>query len=154
MKAIIFILIAGLAAAAGASPQHPAPAAAAGTADSAVQAGLQGDEIESTWGIRVESVRLTASGLMLDFRYRVTSPDKARPLFQKPHDPFAVDIATSTTLPVPKVGNIGQLRSSVKEPQRDQVYFILFSNPGKIVKVGGKVRVVMSDFRADNLTVQ
>ena len=41
------------------------------------------EAIARTWGIRIESLRLSASGYMLDFRYRVVDERRAKPLFER-----------------------------------------------------------------------
>ena len=74
------------------------------------------DELEANWGVRVESIRLTAAGHMVDFRYRVIDPEKAATLTKRGREAFLVDEATGTKLPVP-VTKVGQLRGTGTLPQ-------------------------------------
>ncbi len=122
----------------------PVPAAAQ-------TAGLAG--IEERWGIHIESLRRTAGGLMLDFRYRVLDAGKAAALFRRQTRPYLVDQASGARLLVPSPPKIGPLRSS-NPPEEGRVYWMFFNNPGGLIQPGSKVTVVIGDFRAENLTVE
>jgi len=52
------------------------------------------DTLEKTWGVKILGVRLSAAGHLLDFRYRVTDPEKAVPLFHRKTKPYLVDEAS------------------------------------------------------------
>jgi len=110
------------------------------------------EQIEEQWGIQIEGIRLSAEGYMLDFRYRVTDPEKAKALFDRREKPYLIDQATGAKFIVPGPPKVGPLRTS-NPPQTDRTYFILFANPGRYVKQGNKVTVVIGDFRAEDLTV-
>ena len=112
--------------------------------------------LEEKWGIRIEAIRLSAGGYMLDFRYRVIDPDKAVLLTDPKIKPYLIDEASGARFMVPSGGKVGPLRSSFKSgaPEPGRIYFILFANPGKYVKQGNKVTVVIGDFKVENLTVQ
>jgi hypothetical protein len=109
--------------------------------------------IEEKWGIEVQRIKLTAAGHMLDFRFRVIDPEKARPLFTRQTKPYLIDRASGAKLVVPRPAKTGPLRSS-NEPMADRVYWMFFANPGKTVKAGGEVTVVIGDFQAEGLTVE
>jgi PAS domain S-box-containing protein len=109
--------------------------------------------IEERWGIRIASLRRTAGGYMLDFRFRVVDPEKAKPLFDRAVKPYLVDQATGARMVVPSPPKAGPLRTT-NPPQAEKSYFVLFANPGGQVRPGGKVTVVIGDFRAEDLTVQ
>src|SRR3990172_7542680 len=49
--------------------------------------------IEEKWGVRVLSIRQSAEGYMLDFRYRVIDAEKAAPLFDRKIKPHLIDEA-------------------------------------------------------------
>ena len=57
--------------------------------------------IEERWGVKPLSIRLSAEGYMLDFRYRVLDPEKAMPLFDRKIKPYLVDEATGAMFAVP-----------------------------------------------------
>lgn len=109
---------------------------------------------ENKWGVNVESIRLSSAGYMLDFRYRILDPEKATPLLSRKVKPHLVAQESGAKLIVPAPPKIGSLRQKSYQPILDKVYFILFSNPGRLVKPGDKVTVVIGDFRAEDLTVQ
>lgn len=104
------------------------------------------------WGIEILGVRQSAAGHMLDFRYRVVDAEKASPLFVRQTKPYLIDQASGKVLAVPNLAKVGPLRSS-NQPQAGRTYWMFFGNPG-VVKAGGKVSVVIGDFKVENLTVQ
>ncbi len=114
----------------------------------------QGLSIEEKWGIRVLNIRQSANGYMLDFRYRVLDPDKASHLFNRKEKPYLIDQESGARFMVPSSPKIGPLRQTSLKPIANRNYFILFANPGKYVKVGNKVTVVIGEFRAENLVVE
>ena len=145
--ALALALTAGCAT--GRRPQVDAVTGAGG-----VQAGEDDrSALEERWGVKVLSIGLSAGGYMLDFRYRVTDPQKALPLFDRRVKPFLVDEATGVTMVVPEPPKVGALRST-RPPQPERNYFMMFANPGAFLKKGGKVTVVIGDFRAERLVVQ
>lgn len=111
--------------------------------------------LEEKWGIRPESLRLSAAGHMLDFRYRVTDPVKAVKIVGDPHlTTYLLDHASKVKLGVPSTPKVGSLRQTDMTPKKDRIYFTIFSNLGGLVKAGSRVTVVMGDFKAENLVVQ
>jgi hypothetical protein len=110
-------------------------------------------DAEQRWGVQVQQIRLSAEGLMLDFRYRVVDKDKAAPLFSREIKPYLIDEATGAKFLVPDSPKVGSLRTT-RPPQNEKIYFIIFVNPGRYVKQGNKVTVVIGDFRAENLIVE
>ncbi len=124
-------------------PEEPAPAPAAGA----------GQTFEQRWGIEVLGIRLTAEGYMLDFRYRVLDPEKARPVFNRSVKPYLLHEGTGAKFMVPAPPKVGPLRASSNfEPNRN--YFMLFANPGRFVKRGDHVSIIVGEFKAEHLTVE
>ncbi len=109
--------------------------------------------MEAKWGIQIRGIRLTAAGHMLDFRFRVDDPDKAAPLFERRTKPYLISQSSGDRLEVPRPPKVGPLRSS-NPPMAGRVYWMFFGNPGKRVKAGDKVTVVIGEFKAENLTVE
>jgi hypothetical protein len=105
------------------------------------------------WGVELLGVRQTAAGYMLELRYRVMDPAKARPLFERKTKPLLVDEASGATFAVPTPPKTGALRNS-NPPLAGHTYWMFFANPGGYVKPGRRVSVVIGDFRADGLVVQ
>lgn len=115
--------------------------------------GSQAQSLEERWGVKVERAVLSAGGYMVDFRYRILDATKATPILNRSIKPYLIDQATGAKFMVPAPPKLGQLRSGgqIKE---DTVYYILFANPGKYVKSGNKVTVVVGDFEARDVVVQ
>jgi hypothetical protein len=122
-------------------------------APTAVPAALN-QQLAKDWGLQVLGIRQSAAGYMLDFRYRVLDPEKARAVLDRTI-PAKLEVARSgATLHVPRPPTTGRLRGGARFPQKDRNYFMFFGNPGKHVQPGDKVSVVIGDFRADDITVQ
>ena len=112
--------------------------------------------LEEKWGIQIESLRLSAANNLLDFRYRIIDPDKALPLVERKNKPSLIDQESGKTVGVPSGAKVGPLRQTVRygKPKEDRVYFVLFGNPGKFIKRGNKVTVVIGDLRVEDLVVE
>jgi hypothetical protein len=104
------------------------------------------------WGVEVIGVRPASSGYMLDFRYRIVDPVKARPLNDMKGKAYLVDEASGTRLAVPALENVGELRTGT-DPKVNRTYFMIFGNPGRLVKPGSRVSVVIGNFHVDGLIV-
>lgn len=110
---------------------------------------------ENKLGIRMEGLRLSAAGYMLDFRYRVLDPDKAAALLDRKIRPYLLDEATGAQLGVPDTAKLGQLRTTGRNKAVvDRNYFIMFANPGRQVQPGSRMTLVMGDARIENLIVE
>ena len=113
-------------------------------------------QLEEQWGVEISSVRLTAAGYMLDFRYTILDAEKAAPLVTRKNKPILIDQTSGAELIVPTPPKVGTLRSNARNgvPVVGRSSFILFANPGGFVKPGNKVTVVIGDFRVEDLTVE
>lgn len=143
------ILLAGCASA----PKTPAAAPAERAVPPAVAALPAFGDIEEA-GIEVVQVHRIAHGHMLDFRYRVTDPERAKALLKRGTAAYLVHEPTGAKLGVPNMPKVGNLRQSTMNPERGRVYFMIFTANGLAVNPGDKVGVVFGEYRFDNLTVQ
>jgi hypothetical protein len=112
--------------------------------------------LEEQWGVKVENLRISAAGNLLDFRYRIIDPEKASYLVDRRNKPYLIDQASGRVLSVPTTAKVGPLRQTVRYglPQKDKIYFILFGNP-HVIKPGDKVTVVIGEeFKAENIVVE
>lgn len=109
-------------------------------------------EPEKNFGIKIVSLRPTAGGQMLDLRFQVIDPEKAKPVLDKNKKAYILDSKTGKTLPVP-VTKAGSMRQATLKPEAGRIYFILFSNPNRMVKEGGNVSLLIGDFRKDGIIV-
>lgn len=107
---------------------------------------------QRNWGIDIVGVHPVASGQMLAFRYRVLDEAKAKPLFEKTLKPYLIDEASGTRLAVPSMENVGELRQDVT-PEAERIYYMIFGNPGKLVKAGSRVSIVIGNFHLEGLIV-
>ncbi len=112
--------------------------------------------VEATYGIKVEGLRLTAAGSMLDFRYRVVDAQKAAPFLNGKIQPSLLDEARSAKLGVPDTPTLGRIRQTSRNGviQTDRSYFIMFGNPGKALQSGDKVALLLGPVKITELTVQ
>lgn len=126
---------------------EPAPPAAAPPAAS------ESIAMEERWGVQIIGMRMSGGGHMLDFRYRVIDPEKARPLFKRQTKPQLIDQASGRSLSVPNMPKIGPLRNS-DIPRAGTNYWMFFGNTGNLVKAGSRVTVVIGEFRVQDLVVE
>lgn len=110
--------------------------------------------LEQHWGIRIEALRLSAHGRLLDFRYRVIDSAKAAALSDPANKPYLIDEASGTRLKVPNMPKVGPLRATAVTPKTGTIYTILFANAGARIKSGDLVTVEISKFRAEHLRVE
>lgn len=142
--------VASVSAAAG----PVAPAAPAAPAASASAATVQ--RIED-FGVELIGVRLSGADFLIDLRYRVKDVAKAQALLERKIHPVLVNEATGDRFYIPQVPKIGSLRQSAtaKQPaQLDKVYFMLFANPDRKLRVGEKVTLHAGDSMVKGLVVR
>jgi hypothetical protein len=107
---------------------------------------------QRNWGVDIVGIHRVSSGFMLRFNYRVVEPGRASALTDKTQRPYLIDEATHTALAVPAMENIGELRQ-VAPLETNRTYYMIFGNPGGLVKRGGRVTLVVGNFRAEGLVV-
>jgi hypothetical protein len=123
----------------------------AGRTPASIPAG-EGD-LGRIWGVEIIGIQLSAAGYMLDFRYRVLDAGKAAPLFERKTKPSLIHEKSGARMYVHNPPKIGPMRSS-DPPTAGRNYFILFANPGRYIKEGERVTVVIGEFRAEGLVVR
>ena len=90
---------------------------------------------------------------MIRFSYRVLDPAKARPLNDQHNEPSLIDPKAGVKLVVPSLEKVGKLRQS-SSPEAGKMYWMAFSNKGRLVKPGDRVNVVIGKFQANGLIVE
>jgi hypothetical protein len=108
--------------------------------------------IKRKWGVEVLFVRRTAAGYMVEFRYKVLDPEKAKALFVRKTKPVLTHVETGTELVVPTPAKTGALRNS-DVPLADHTYWMFFSNKGNVVQPGDRVNIRIGDFLLEGLVV-
>lgn len=112
------------------------------------------EQIKEKWGVGDFIVRQTSAGYMLDVRYRVYDKKKAKPLFSRKLRPFAIEEASGVKYGVPASPKVGFLRQAPQHIKENKQYFLMIANPGKRIKTGDKLTLVIGDFRIEHLTVE
>ncbi len=107
---------------------------------------------ELMWGVDSVGVRAVESGELIRFSYRILDADKAKAINDKKKEPFLVDPQAGVKLVIPSLEKVGQLRQS-STPIAGMSYWMAFSNPGRRVKRGDHVSVVIGDLHVDGLIV-
>jgi hypothetical protein len=105
------------------------------------------------WGVDSLRVKYTESGEIVRFSYRVLDAEKAKTLNDKKNEPSLIDPKAGVKLVVPSLEKVGKLRQS-SAPQADKMYWMAFSNKGRLVKPGDHVNVVIGNFQANGLVVE
>jgi hypothetical protein len=105
------------------------------------------------WGVDSLKVKYAESGEMIRFSYRVLDKQKAEPLNDKKNEPSLIDPKAGVKLVVPSMEKIGKLRQS-STPEAGKMYWMAFSNKGRLVKPGDRVNVVIGKFQANGLVVE
>ena len=106
-----------------------------------------------TWGVDQLSAKLTESGALVRFSYRVTDATRAQALQDKAAVPAMVDEAAHVSLVVPTLEKVGPLRQAMPV-ENGKSYWMAFSNKGSLVKQGHRVSVLIGPVRIDGLIVQ
>jgi hypothetical protein len=111
--------------------------------------------LKEQWGVELLGIRRTAAGNFLDFRFRVLDADKALPLFDHRIKPQLIVERSNVRLPVPMAPKVGAFRPTNRgnNIKPDKIYYMIFGNPDRYVKMGEKVTVVIGDFKVEHLLV-
>jgi hypothetical protein len=106
------------------------------------------------WGVDSLSVKWTEQGEVIRFAYRVLDGNKAQALNDKKAEPQLIDPQAGVKLVVPTLENVGLLRQTPRgKPEPGKIYWMAFSNKGRLVKRGDHVNILIGQFRADGLVV-
>jgi hypothetical protein len=111
-------------------------------------------DLRERYGIEVKGVRHAAGGYMLDFRYKVVDTKKAAGFLGHDLIPQLLDEKRNARLITPTPPKVGPLRQTGAVLKEGRTYFVFFANPGKGVKVGDPVAIVLGDVTLGGLTVQ
>jgi hypothetical protein len=108
---------------------------------------------ELFWGVDSIGAKAVESGELIKFSYRVLDAEKAKTLNEKTNEPAMFAPAIHAKLVVPSLEKVGQLRQS-STPEAGKTYWMAFSNPGRVVKKGDRVNVVIGPFHIEGLVVE
>jgi len=105
------------------------------------------------WGIDSPSVKAVEAGELIRFTYHVLDPERSKAINDKKNDAYLIFPDAKIRLSVPSLEKVGQLRQS-SAPEAGKTYWMAFSNPGRRVKRGDRVNVVIGLFHAEGLVVE
>jgi hypothetical protein len=106
------------------------------------------------WGIEIVRLKVTAAGHIIDLRYRVIDPVKSFPVFDTKIKPVLIDEQSGRDLSVYTAPKIGGMRQKTRRPEAGRIYFILFSNPGGLIKEGSQVTLKIEDVKVEHIRVE
>lgn len=108
------------------------------------------------YGIRLDGLRLSAHGYLLDLRYRVLDPARAAPLLDARKKVQLIDGARNAKLGVPESPVIGGMRQTSRNHviYTDRDYFVLFVNPGRAVRSGETLDLAVDGVKIAQVTVE
>lgn len=151
---IVLALLTSVTAGIGGCAQVPtqAPSSSALAVKPSVSEGMTPTGVHD--GMRVTAVRLSAEGYMIDLRYQVVDASKAAPLLAPTVQPYLLEQASGAKLLVPNTPKVGMLRQRVIDPKPEKTYFMFFANPGRYVKPGDKVTLVLGDSQISDIAVE
>lgn len=114
----------------------------------------ESDPFERAFGIRIEAIRLTARGLLLDIRYRVLDPERAWPLLSRGVRLALYEASFKGALRTPETPTLGALRQTTPRPVAGRVYFALFDNTRAGLPAGAEVRLELEGTLSRPLCVE
>jgi hypothetical protein len=156
-KAYTGVLLGGLLAGSAwsaAAPPQPAPVAKTLASSPAVPRSQRAEWYwAGRYGVDHLQVRSIASGASLEFRYRVVNAQKAKNLNDKRANPYMLDWKSGAKLSVPQTEQLGSLRQ-VSPQEAGREYWMIFNNPGKLVRPGDRVDVIAGASRLEGLVVE
>jgi hypothetical protein len=106
-------------------------------------------ELARRSGVRVVRVAATGGGGLLDLRYQVVEPDAAVAVHDADTPPALVDERSGQVLSGLLMGHMhhGRLKAGLS-------YYLIFTNPGDVVRPGDRVSVVLGDARLAHVRVR
>lgn len=131
----------------------PAPAGAATAHESSHFPKREQTYYQLFFGVDSIAAKAVESGELIKFSYRVLDAEKAGPLNEKSNEPVMFDPEMNAKLVVPSLEKVGQLRQS-STPEAGKLYWMAFSNPGRVVKRGDRVSVTIGQFHIEGLVVE
>ena len=105
------------------------------------------------WGVDSLSAKAVESGELIRFSYRILDADKAAVLNDKDTEAFLNAPTAGIQLVIPTLEKVGKLRQT-SPPLAGKTYWMAFSNPGRTVKRGDRINIVIGQFHADGLIVE
>ena len=125
-----------------------------GQAAAAAAANFEQIDMRNDWGIEPVHLRLTADGFMVEFRYTVLDEEKARILSNRKDLPRLKAFKSTARLGVPFFSTVGYIKSNRRHLKAGKNYTMMFSNEGRHLIRGDRVRVQVGSLESSMLTVE
>ena len=143
VAAMLLALAGSLSRPAWAAPMHgegsPAPSSA-----------IDAATLQERYGVRIDKVAVTGGGGLVDVRFTVLDPGKARPILQDPASrPKLVVEDGGLVLDGPVHGLMRNVRL-----QKDAACFLLYPNARGAVKSGTRVAVAFGNVKVASVVAQ
>jgi hypothetical protein len=100
-------------------------------------------------GVRIVRVAVSGAGGLVDLRYQVLDPDAAASVHDKTTPPDLVDERTGVV-----VNELLMCHSHKGRLKAAQTYYLIFTNPGNLVRRGTRVTVQLGAARLAHVPVQ
>ena len=100
-------------------------------------------------GVRITRVSVTGDGGLLDLRFQVLDPRAAASIHDASTPPQLVDESTGVVVSQLLMGH---MHTGKMNP--GQTYYLLFNNPGNLVRRGGSVTVQLGSARLADVAVE
>jgi hypothetical protein len=105
------------------------------------------DMLAERLGVHITQVSVTAEGGLIDFRYQVVDPDKAKSMFDYLEMVPRIIAENGTEISLTSVPHRHDVQSGIQ-------YFLLYRNIGGSVKPGSEVSIALGkDIRLNNFKV-
>jgi hypothetical protein len=110
---------------------------------------LSAAAFQSRTGVRIVRVAVSGGGGLVDLRYQVVDPDTAASLHDPADPPEVVDERTGVVVDSLFMGHSHQGRLNAAE-----TYYLIFENPGNLVRRGTRVTVRLGRARVAHVPVR
>jgi hypothetical protein len=151
---IALAIIAGVAIAVGvwawlASPDDGGAGSAAPRAGLWTRPVVSDDALEERLGLRVTQVAVTGGDGLLDLRFQVLDPAKAAAVHAAATPPGMVDEESDVL-----VSSLLMSHSHKGAFRQGATYYLVFTNPGNVVKRGNSVTVLLGNTQLEHVIVR
>jgi hypothetical protein len=100
-------------------------------------------------GVRVVRVAVSGDGGLVDLRYQVLDSDKAAAVHDQATPPLVIDERTGGVINRALMGHIHSA-----PPKVGLTYYLIFENPGHLIRRGGRVTVQLGRARLAHVRVR
>jgi hypothetical protein len=100
-------------------------------------------------GVRIVRVAVSGAGGLVDLRYQVVDSEKAASVHSSTTPPLVIDERSGAVIGRLFMGHIHS-----QKPKVGLTYYLLFDNPGDVVRSGNRVTVQLGDARLAHVRVR